>query len=210
MNRALRAIVPLTLVVAVGCGPTPPPQEPEPKPRDLVVLAPGPETGEVGRLVVSTPAGSVELTRVRESTLVPSGAAPGAVVVLSEDEIQRVFGAALAVMPAATQHFNLYFEVGSDQLTPSSQAIVAEVTAQVRGRVAIDVTVIGHTDTTGDTASNTALGLRRATLIRDLLIQAGLDGAVVDVRSHGESDPVVPTADNTAEARNRRVEVTIR
>ena len=115
-------------------------------------------------------------------------------VVLSEDEIQRVFGAALAVMPPATQHFNLYFELGSDQLTPASQAMVAEVTAQVRGRVAIDVTVIGHTDTTGDTASNAALGLRRATLIRDLLIQAGLDGAVVDVRSHGESDPVVPTS----------------
>ena len=88
--------------------------------------------------------------------------------------------------------------------------MVADVTAQVRGRMAIDVTVIGHTDTTGDTASNAALGLRRATLIRDLLIQAGLDGTVVDVRSHGESDPVVPTPDNTAEARNRRVEVTIR
>jgi outer membrane protein OmpA-like peptidoglycan-associated protein len=70
--------------------------------------------------------------------------------------------------------------------------------------------VIGHTDTTGDTTSNAALGLRRATLIRDLLIQAGLDGTVIEVRSHGESDTVVPTPDNTAEARNRRVEVTIR
>ena len=210
MTRALRTLVPLTLMIATGCGPTPPPQAPEPRPRDLVVLAPGPETAEVGRLVVTTPAGSVELTRARESTLVPSGGAPGAVVVLSDDEIQRVFGAALAVMPPATQHFNLYFELGSDQLTAESQAMVANVTAQVRGRIAIDVTVIGHTDTTGDTTSNAALGLRRATLIRDLLIQAGLDGTVIDVRSHGESDPVVPTPDNTAEARNRRVEVTIR
>ena len=174
------------------------------------MLAPGPETAEVGRLVVTTPAGSVELTQARESTLVPGGGAPGAVVVLSEDEIQRLFGPALALMPPATQHFNLYFDLGGDQLTSESQAMLAEVTAQVRGRVAIDVTVIGHTDTTGDIASNAALGLRRATLIRDLLIQAGLDGTVVDVRSHGESDPVVPTPDNTAEARNRRVEVTIR
>ena len=129
---------------------------------------------------------------------------------LSDDEVKRVFGAVLAGLPPATQHFNLYLELGGDQLTPASAAMVAEVTAQVRGRLAIDVTVIGHTDTTGDTASNAALGLRRATLIRDLLIQAGLDGTVVDVRSHGESDPVVPTPDNTAEARNRRVEVTIR
>ena len=210
MNSGIRMLSVLALVIAIGCGPTPPPQEPQPTPRDLVVLAPDPETGDVGRLVVSTAGGSVELARARESTLVPTGAAPGAVVVLSNDEIQRVFGAALAGLPPATQHFNLYFELGGDQLTPASQAMVTEVTAQVRGRVAIDVTVIGHTDTTGDTASNAALGLRRATLIRDLLIQAGLDGAVVDVRSHGESDPVVATPDNTAEARNRRVEVTIR
>ena len=80
----------------------------------------------------------------------------------------------------------------------------------MRGRVAPDVTVIGHTDTTGDAASNAALGLQRASLIRDLLLQAGLDGAVVDVRSHGESDPLVPTDDNVAEARNRRVEVIVR
>ena len=62
MNRVLRTLVPLTLVIATGCGPTPPPEAPEPTPRDLVVLAPGPETAEVGRLVVTTPAGSVELT----------------------------------------------------------------------------------------------------------------------------------------------------
>jgi outer membrane protein OmpA-like peptidoglycan-associated protein len=210
MNGVLRTVVPLALMIGIGCGPAPPLEPPAPTPRDLVVLAPDPETADVGRLVVTTPAGSVELAAAGESTTVSSGGAPGAVVVLSEDEIQRVFGAALAVMPAATQHFNLYFELGADQLTPESQAMVEEVTARVRGRAAIDVTVIGHTDTTGDAASNAALGLRRATLIRDRLIQAGLDGAVVEVRSHGESDPVVATPDNTAEARNRRVEVTIR
>jgi outer membrane protein OmpA-like peptidoglycan-associated protein len=212
MTAGVRAFALLALLVAiaVGCGPTPRPQEPQATPRDLVVLAPNPETGDVGELVVTTAGGSVNLTRARESTVVSRGGAPGAVVVLSEEEVQRVFGAALAVQPAAAQHFNLYFELGGDQLTPASQAMVADVTALVRGRTAIDVTVIGHTDTTGDRPSNAALGLRRATLIRDLLIQAGLDGTVVEVRSHGESDPVVLTPDNTAEARNRRVEVTIR
>ncbi len=210
MSAAVRTLVLLPMLIAIGCGPTPTPQQPEPTPRDLVVLAPDPDSADVGRLVVTASGRSVELTGARESTLVPAGSAPGAVVVLSEDEIQRVFGAALAVQPPAAQHFNLYFDLGGDQLTPASRAMVADVTAQVRGRTAIDVTVIGHTDTTGDTASNAALGLRRATLIRDLLIQAGLDGTVVDVRSHGESDPLVRTPDNTAEARNRRVEVTIR
>ena len=46
--------------------------------------------------------------------------------------------------------------------------------------------------------------------MRDLLVAAGLDAALVEVASHGESNPLVPTPDNTAEARNRRVEVTVR
>jgi peptidoglycan-associated lipoprotein len=199
----------LTLAIA-ACGPTPPPQAPQPAPRDLVVLVPDPESGAVGRLAVTTPGGAVELTAARESTMVRPGGAPGAVAVLSEADIQRLFGQALAVQPPAAVRFDLYFQTGGDQLTPESRAMVADVIAVARGRIAPDVTVVGHTDTTGEAASNTALGLSRAALIRSLLIQAGLDGSVVEVRSHGESDPVVPTPDNTAEARNRRVEVTIR
>ena len=41
-------------------------------------------------------------------------------------------------------------------------------------------------------------------------IKAGLDASLIDVQSHGESDPVVRTADNTYEPRNRRVEVAVR
>jgi outer membrane protein OmpA-like peptidoglycan-associated protein len=80
----------------------------------------------------------------------------------------------------------------------------------VRGRVAPDVSVIGHTDTIGTQQRNAALGLERAVLIRDLLLQTGLDRSVVEAVSHGESELLVPTADNVVEARNRRVEVTVR
>ena len=43
-----------------------------------------------------------------------------------------------------------------------------------------------------------------------LLVQAGLDMAAIDVRSHGEAELLVPTADGVFEPRNRRVEVTVR
>jgi peptidoglycan-associated lipoprotein len=80
----------------------------------------------------------------------------------------------------------------------------------VRLRPAPDVSVIGHTDTTGEADPNVALGMRRATLIRDLLVKTGLDPGQVDVASHGEADLLVPTPDNTEEAKNRRVEVIVR
>lgn len=129
---------------------------------------------------------------------------------MSDADIQRLFGSALAVQPPAARRFDLYFETGGDTLTAESKALVPDVLATVKGRVAPEVSVVGHTDTTGAAAANVTLGQRRAELIRELLLQAGLDPALVDVKSHGESDLLVPTPDNTAEARNRRVEIVVR
>jgi len=208
-RRGIGGLLACTLLSA-ACGPTPPPQPPAPVERDLVVLAPDPESGEVGGLTVTTPAGAATLDSANESTTVLRGAAPGAVAVLDDAEIQRVFGQALAVLPPGARHFNFYFETGTDQLTPESKALVTEVIALVKARSAPEVSATGHTDTTGAPATNAALGLQRATVIRDLLIQAGLDSGLIDVVSHGESNLLVPTPDNTAEARNRRVEITVR
>jgi OOP family OmpA-OmpF porin len=183
---------------------------PPPPVRDIVALAPDPESGDLGRLTVTTPAGSVELVERYGSTTVIAGAAPSPPSTMSDAEVQQLFGPALAVQAPAALRFLLYFELGSDTLTPESRAQLPDVLAAVRGRVAPDVQVVGHTDTTGVAAANAQLGLQRASLIRDQLLQAGLDPSLLEVASHGESDLLVPTDDNVAEARNRRVEVVVR
>jgi outer membrane protein OmpA-like peptidoglycan-associated protein len=55
-----------------------------------------------------------------------------------------------------------------------------------------------------------ALGLKRATSVQRLLVDVGLDPSIIEVRSHGEVDQAVKTPDNTAEPRNRRVEIVVR
>src|SRR5262249_58306279 len=85
-----------------------------------------------------------------------------------------------------------------------------EILQLVKDRPAPDVVVIGHTDTTGSAASNYQLGLRRATTVRDLLVAAGFDSMLITVMSVGEAEPLIPTPDETREARNRRVEVAVR
>jgi outer membrane protein OmpA-like peptidoglycan-associated protein len=183
---------------------------PVPPRGDLIVLLPDPDGGHMGSALVSTSGGQVELKRPRESTRVRRGQAPAPPVVLTEEEIRKRFGDALNARPPEAREFLLYFETGGDVLTPESQALVAEIVAFVRARPAPDVTVIGHTDTTGDAQSNFDLGMRRAILIRDLLVRAGLDPSQVDLASHGEADLLIATPDNTPEPRNRRVEVTVR
>lgn len=184
--------------------PTPPPSA------DVIVLVPDPEDNGIGAATVSSPQGTVELTDANVATRVVAGRAPSVPAPMAVDDIQRRFGEALAARPLPPRQFLLYFETGGDTLTPESQAQVPEIVVFVSGRPGADVSVIGHTDTAGEANANAELGMRRATLIRDLLVNSGLDQSQLDVASHGEVDPLVPTPDNTAEEKNRRVEVTVR
>ena len=182
-----------------------------PPAHDIVALLPDPETKAVGRAIVSSPlGGSVELKDKREGVRVVVGQPPSVAFMLSEAQIQQLFGDALAAEPPAPRHFLLYFDSGSNQLTPESERLLTEILVFVQSRSVPDVTVVGHTDTTGADQSNIELGRSRATLIRDRLVGAGLDGSLVSVASHGEADLLVPTPDNTPEPKNRRVEVSVR
>jgi outer membrane protein OmpA-like peptidoglycan-associated protein len=174
-----------------------------------VVLLAEPD-GSVGRATVSNPSGSVELTTERAMTRVTTGGAPAPVTQMSAEDVQKIFGAALAAQPHAPAHFTLYFQFDSDELTDESRKLVSEVQAAVKGYPAPQVTVIGHTDTSGAATANIGLGLRRANVARTRLIEAGLDASAITVTSHGEATPLVPTADDVSEPRNRRVEITVR
>jgi OmpA-OmpF porin, OOP family len=220
MIRIRPAILPVAALcasLAAGCQPkqkpvvvpAPPPPAPV-APGDQIALVPDPETGVVGRAIVSTAAGTVTLGAARDSTTVRAGAAPAPVTTLSEDDVRRVFGDVLSTLPAPPQHFTLYFKFESDDLTDESRALVSQVLQAVRTRPAPDVMVIGHTDTTGAARTNYELGLKRANMVCALLLTAGLESSVIEVVSHGEADLLVKTADNVNEPRNRRVEITVR
>jgi outer membrane protein OmpA-like peptidoglycan-associated protein len=208
-RRAAAVMAGLAAGMVVGCGPQRvPPLRPG---QAQVVLLPDPgNEATVGRAVVSNQAGSVDLTAARESTTAAPNQAPAAVTVLSEADVTRLFGDVLATLPPAPAQFILYFRFESDDLTAESQALVPMVLDAVRNRPFPDVAVIGHTDTTGTAASNVELGLRRANAIRALLIRAGVSADLIAATSHGETDLLIKTADQVAEPRNRRVEITVR
>ena len=152
----------------------------------------------------------MNLAAARDSTVVSANQPPGPVTVMSEVEAQRLFGDVLAALPAAAQHFILYFRFESEELTEESRALLPQILQAVRDHPFPDVAVIGHTDTTGTRAGNVELGLRRANSIRVRLVEAGVNPSVVEVISHGEADLLVKTADEVLEPRNRRVEITVR
>jgi outer membrane protein OmpA-like peptidoglycan-associated protein len=203
------ALAVIAAACVAACGPkrAKTPAQPE---QTLTVLLPDPDPGSQSRAVVSNAGQTVELTHAANSTRVAPNQPPSAPAPMSDAEVQKVFGSTVSHLPAAVQVFNLYFRFESDELTETSRAVLPTVLNAVRDRPAPEVTVIGHTDTTGDPKGNFELGLKRATTVRALLIAAGLDPSLVEVSSHGEADLLIPTPDDTVEPRNRRVEITIR
>ncbi|MEI7538275.1 MAG: OmpA family protein [Comamonadaceae bacterium] len=171
-----------------------------------VVLLRDPD-GNAGKVVVQNPQGEQVLTEVFKGAALDGKREPFFVM---QDQLKRDFGAALAAAPLPPEQFLLYFETGGTELTARSKADLQLVLQRTRARPSPDISVIGHTDTVGPAEANKALGLRRATAMAEQLRQLGLQNALIAVESHGEGNLLVQTPDETAEARNRRVEITIR
>jgi outer membrane protein OmpA-like peptidoglycan-associated protein len=208
-RRIAGALAALAATTAIACGPK---HVASPsRPGDaLVVLLPDADSGRTGAAAVSNPSGSVDLKATRDSTLVASNRAPGAVTTMNEEDVKRLFGDALAALPQAPQRFTLNFRFESELLTDESRALLADVIRAVRSRTLPEVVVVGHTDTMGTPQANIALGMRRAVMVRELLVAAGLASSMIEVASHGEADLLVHTPDETPEPRNRRVDITVR
>jgi outer membrane protein OmpA-like peptidoglycan-associated protein len=196
------------VLALASCGPRRV-EVPAPQPQTLIVAL-ADEGGAASRVIVSNAAGSVELSEAGTATRVAGSAAPTPAAVVDEASVQKIFGATLNDLPGPVQRFNLYFQLESDELTEESRALLPDIIRTVNDRPVADVTVIGHTDTTGTAAANYELGLKRASAIRTWLVSSGVGAALVEVASHGEGDLLVSTPDDTAEARNRRVEVTVK
>jgi len=178
--------------------------------RNVVVLLPDSD-GKTGSIVVSNQAGSRILSEQKQATVISSPTTPPTTPAPMDDEaIRKNFGEALAALPPPPIHFILYFKTDSTDLTDESRRLLAKVLPATVDRKSTDVSVVGHTDRVGTREYNYNLGLERALLVRKMLVYLGIEQGLIEVTSHGEDNPLVKTADEVQEPRNRRVEVVVR
>jgi outer membrane protein OmpA-like peptidoglycan-associated protein len=177
------------------------------KPQGTVVLLPDPDGRDTavlvkqdgGEMLLDKPYAAAELTN--KGPLKASSSA---------EQVRSQFGAALAARPLPPQQFTLYFIEGKDEFTDESKRVIDSVLAEIAKRPVPDVLVIGHTDTVGTDAFNDLLSKQRGEVVRKALLARGIQIENVVVVGRGEREPIVPTADNVAEPRNRRVEILVR
>jgi len=126
------------------------------------------------------------------------------------EAVRATYGALLAQQPARPRSFTVQFEPNGNRLAAGAEAVLTEMRAALAVLPAAEVVITGHTDRVGSVEANDRLSLARAEAVRDILAAAGVPRSAMSVAGRGEREPVVPTADEVAEARNRRVEIKIR
>jgi outer membrane protein OmpA-like peptidoglycan-associated protein len=172
-----------------------------------VILLPD-ASGKVGEVDVTTDGTTRTLSRAYQATVADRfGAADEA---LSATQVRERYGNVVDSLPLPPQRYVVYFDTGSDALTEESKQQLTHIRAALPYFAAPEVVVTGHTDRVGPVAANDALSIKRAELVRELLVAEGFAREMIAVAGRGEREPAVPTDDEVDEPRNRRVEVKIR
>lgn len=70
-----------------------------------------------------------------------------------------------------------------------------------------DVTIVGHTDSKGSESYNEKLAMRRATSVKEKLLELGLSSdRIVGLEGRGELEPVSSNETEEGRSQNRRIE----
>ncbi|OGR17620.1 MAG: hypothetical protein A2X81_03790 [Desulfobacterales bacterium GWB2_56_26] len=177
---------------------------------NFIILSPSGE-GQVGALEIETEKGSAVLDEEGKAIFIDDRkSVPSDPTAVNRAETQALFQDALRVHPLMPQSFLLYFKHNSDQLTEGSQKLIPYILEAVRKRDSRDISIVGHTDRQGEDGYNRILSMERAQVVYDILRAQNVKGEEMTILYHGEGNLLIPTADEVAEPRNRRVEVMVR
>lgn len=103
----------------------------------------------------------------------------------------------------------LYFPFDAAALTDTAKAAIAELASYLKSAGNAVININGHADRAGSDDYNMSLSERRAKLVEEALLQAGVPKSQLNYFAFGESDPEQPTDDGQREPLNRRVEIFI-
>jgi peptidoglycan-associated lipoprotein len=101
----------------------------------------------------------------------------------------------------------IYFPYDSNKLVESEMKKIEKVAEYLNKYASLLVIVEGHCDQRGTEEYNRSLGERRANMIRESLVNAGVNADRIRTVSYGKDRPAVDGNDESAWGKNRRGEL---
>ena len=101
---------------------------------------------------------------------------------------------------------NVYFDYDRYNIRDDQKSALASHAEKLNANREFDVVLEGHCDERGTIEYNLALGQKRAENVRLFLVRSGVDARKLTTVSYGKERPADPGHDESAWAKNRRVE----
>jgi outer membrane protein OmpA-like peptidoglycan-associated protein len=101
------------------------------------------------------------------------------------------------------------FASGSSDIPADNKAILDQAATLLNKVSGVKLNVGGHTDSTGNAASNKALSQRRAQAVVDYLTSKGVDASKLVAHGHGSDQPVAENTTDEGRFKNRRIEFSV-
>jgi len=111
--------------------------------------------------------------------------------------------------PPKGKTFVVNFPTGGSRLDDAANATLRDAVAHSQNFNPVQVVVSGYSDTVGSAASNDELSKRRAAVVAAALRIRGISRDDMKVNGYGEEFLAKRTGDGVAEAKNRRVEISV-
>lgn len=129
---------------------------------------------------------------------------------VNADFVKSNYSDLINLQPQNEARYTLYFKPNTSELTQESSAQLPEIINDASARSGGEISIFGYTDTVGAADGNQALSQQRALIIKNILIKSGFNADLITATGRGELNLAVPTDDEVDEAKNRRVEITVR
>ncbi len=101
------------------------------------------------------------------------------------------------------------FQTDGFSLTPASQQQLTQIADKLKACPDPKVSVVGHTDNSGNDAINVPLSNNRAKAVADYLVSQGVGDNRVTSKGVGSAEPIAPNDTPAGKAQNRRVAITV-
>jgi outer membrane protein OmpA-like peptidoglycan-associated protein len=102
---------------------------------------------------------------------------------------------------------DIAFDPNGFALKPGLRSMLDRFSGLLAGDRNVQLTVVGHTDTSGGDAVNNPLSLDRAQSVRDYLVGRGVSATQIRTVGRGAREPIADNGTEAGRARNRRVEI---
>lgn len=104
---------------------------------------------------------------------------------------------------------DILFDVDKATLKPQAREVLSKICGIMQVVGEYDLSIEGHTDSTGSDEYNRKLSEERAGSVRSFLASCGLKSDAMVSKGYGEAQPIASNDNNDGRQKNRRVEIVI-